>query len=223
MRKAFNFYASYDSTLQELTDKQFLEFMRALLDVQFFRKHIDKITFKDKMADLLWKANIHSIKKQLEGYCSIKKISYNSLFTEVSNAPSVGTKVGTKVQDKGKVQVQEKDKGQEKSNAPLCSTTLSLTSTNDNNIHKPREVYKLLQQDKRFTDQTALDLAIKFIKYRDEMYSATKDKKYGLRTTKAIVGFMNEISQTNDYEKAFGLMEDSEWATFKKEWVKGAV
>ena len=223
MRKAFNFYASYDDTLQELSTIQYVQFMKALLDVQFLRKHIDKITFKDKMVGLLWKANKHSIKKQLEGYCVAKKIAYNSLFIDVLSTPPKGTKGGTKVQEQGQVKGQEKEEGEGGLNASLRFATLSLISTKDNNTHKPREVYQLLQQDKRFSDKEVLELATKFVKYRDEMYSATKDKKYAIRTTRAIIGFMNELSETNDYDKAFGLMEDNEWATFKREWVKGEV
>jgi len=110
MRKAFNFYASFDDTLSELNDKQFNEFIRTLLDVQFFRKHIEKVEFKDKMVELLWKANKHSIKSQLEGFCSKKKIAYNSLFVEVLNAPKQGGSQGGSVQEKG----QEKGQGQGK-------------------------------------------------------------------------------------------------------------
>ena len=115
-RKAFNFYASFDDTLSELNDEQFVSFTRTLLDVQFLRRHIEEVYFKDKIVGLLWNANKHSMKKQLEGYCSAQKIAYNSLFMGSSTLPtegaSKGTTEGTKVQVKGQEQEQEQEQGE---------------------------------------------------------------------------------------------------------------
>jgi hypothetical protein len=85
-RKAFNFYSSYDDVIQDLDDKQLVLFMRALLDVQFLREHIDNISFKDKILSICWKAIKHSVNKQIEGYCNANKINYNSLFSDTSCA-----------------------------------------------------------------------------------------------------------------------------------------
>ena len=94
MRQAFNFYSSYDEVILDLDDVQLPLFVRALLDIQFFRKHIDNISFIDKVLSMAWKASKHSIKKQLEGYCNANKIDYNSLFDETKpayEAPYEGT------------------------------------------------------------------------------------------------------------------------------------
>ena len=223
-RKAFNFYASFDETARDLNDKQFSEFMRVLLDVQFMRVHIDKVIFTDKIVELLWKANKHSIKKQLEGYCSVQKISYNSLFVELVSAPKGGTKVGTKVQEEGQVKGQDKDKGDLLT--PLRFINISLLSTKDNNIHSPRRALNQLEnkyKDDFEEDEVLTEIVQKFVEYRDEMYSSSKDKKYGIKTMRSIVGFINEITEVNDPYKAFEIMEANEWATFKREWVKGSI
>jgi len=85
-RKAFNLYSSYDDVMQELDDKQFIAFVRALHDVQFLRKHIEVISFEDKLLSICWKAIKHSVNKQIEGYCNANKIAYDSLFDDVSCA-----------------------------------------------------------------------------------------------------------------------------------------
>jgi len=219
-RLAFNFYGSYREILDQLDDKQKVLFMTALLDVQFLEIHIDKIVFKDKMLSLAWKSIRHSVIKQLDGYCNSKSTVYNSLFDEVSDA-SGGAYEGTSVQEEVKVQgkVKEKDKC---FNAPLRFATISLTAKADNKTHLPRQVITDLdaKYQEELDNQATIDVVIKFIEYRDDMYASTKDKKYALRTIRPIVGFLNEISEVSDYERAFYLMESNEWATFKREWTK---
>jgi len=77
MKKAFNFYASYDEVFQELDLNQKGIMINAILDVQFLRKHIDDISFKDKILSIVWKGMKHSILKQIDGYCRANKTPYN--------------------------------------------------------------------------------------------------------------------------------------------------
>ena len=109
MRKAFNFYSSFDEVAQELNDKQFALFMRAVLDVQFLRKHIDEISFDDKILSITWKAVKHSVGKQLQGHCNKTKIDYNSLFHEVY-PPSLARLRPANVQEEEEEKVQEVNK-----------------------------------------------------------------------------------------------------------------
>ena len=110
-------------------------------------------------------------------------------------------------------------------NAPLRFATLSLKSSQDNQAHKPRSV--LLDVESKYGDEldneVLLEVIQRFIEYRDEMYVSTKDKKYSLKTSRAVAGFINEISEVENIDKAFELMEGNEWATFKREWTKEKV
>lgn len=223
MRKAFNFYNSYYQVYKSLNDKQKVEFMDSMLKVQFLEEKMENISFADKMVGLLWNTQNHSVKKQIEGYCNSIKIDYNSLFMVDSNAYE-GAYEGASVQEEGKVKEEEKEKEKEYvTNASLRFATLSLNSTKDNSTHKPRQAFKELEvkyKEEFSTNDELVSLAKRFVEYRDEMYISTKDKKYAIYTSKSIVGFLNEMAEVNDYEKAFSMMESNEWATFKREWTK---
>ncbi|BCD61730.1 hypothetical protein NrS5_26 [Nitratiruptor phage NrS-5] len=91
MRQAFNFYAHYDEILQGLTDIELAKIIRAILDVQFFRKHIDSITFEDRLLNIAWIGIKHSIKSQLEGYCAKHNIDYDALFNKDSEKTGIST------------------------------------------------------------------------------------------------------------------------------------
>jgi len=93
MRQAFNFYVHYDEILQDLNDAEFAQLMRAILDVQFFRKHIDHIHFEDRILAIAWKGLKHSIKSQIEGYCNKHNIDYDAMFQE--NAENTGASTPT--------------------------------------------------------------------------------------------------------------------------------
>jgi len=116
MRKAFNFYKSYDDVISELSDKQALGIYKAISDVQFFRKKIDEITFDDKILTLVWKSLHHSILKQIEGYCNSKSVTYDSLFIGVSDA-SVGAYEGASVQEQGQGEEQGQVQGEGQNNS----------------------------------------------------------------------------------------------------------
>lgn len=159
MRQAFNFYSSYDEVASELNDKQLSLFIRALLDVQFFRKHIDSISFEDKMVSISWKASKHSVKKQLEGYCNANKIVYESLFNDVSDAYEAGYKgayeAGLKGasaqgegqgegegQVQGQVQEAKKSKGEVQVSSPTLLSAIKIADFLFKNIRKINPSFK---------------------------------------------------------------------------------
>lgn len=225
-KKGFSFYRSYYDVYKELTQTQKVLFIDAITSVEFLEVHVDKVEFKDKMLTLLWKSLTFSIKKQVEGYCNANKVSYNSLFIEDEDtieAPSGGGIEAPLGEEEGEVQEQEKEEGL--INAALRSANLSQKLSKDNKTHRPNGVLKELESKhgEDLDDSALLDLVLKFVIYRDEMYSATKDKKYALKTIRSIIGFINEIVEVKNPALAFSKMEDNEWATFKREWIKGEI
>jgi len=79
-RKAFSFYSSYDDAFEQLDELQQVKLFKAIRDVEFFRKHIDKIVFKDKILMFAWSIIKHSVDSQILGYCRANKVNYNSMF-----------------------------------------------------------------------------------------------------------------------------------------------
>ena len=75
MRTQFAFYKSFDDVYQDLNDKQRLEFISTLLDVQFLRIKVDDVFFKDNILKHIWNAQKHSIKKSINGYIESQKNS----------------------------------------------------------------------------------------------------------------------------------------------------
>ena len=100
-RKAFNFYRSYFDVLSELNDKDKLDFLMALLEMQFTGKSREL----SGMAKFAFMSQKHSINAQIEGYLS-----------KVGGVipPSVGGSVGGSVQEKEKVQEKVEVKEQAK-------------------------------------------------------------------------------------------------------------
>jgi len=105
MRKAFNFYKSYFDVYNELSDKDKILFMDALLNKQF--KGID--TELKGMAKFAYLSQKHSIDAQVKGWEDKMKIKLNN---DPSQGGSVGGIVGGSVG--GSVQEKEKEKVQEK-------------------------------------------------------------------------------------------------------------
>lgn len=73
MRKQFTFYKSFDDVYQGLNDKQRLEFMSKMLDVQFLRVHVDDISFDDVILKHIWNAQKHTVGKSIYGYLDSQK------------------------------------------------------------------------------------------------------------------------------------------------------
>jgi len=79
MRKAFNHYENLWEIKKQLTDEQYVAFDRAICQVQFLEKHIDDITFEDKVLNLLWTSIKHMLRTSIEGYCNKSGIDYEPL------------------------------------------------------------------------------------------------------------------------------------------------
>lgn len=75
MRSQFAFYKSFDDVYQDLSDKQKLEFMQVILDVQFLRLKVEDVLFKDVILKHIWNAQKHSIDKSIKGYLESQKNS----------------------------------------------------------------------------------------------------------------------------------------------------
>lgn len=132
MRQQFSFYKSFDDVYQDLNDKQRLEFMSILLDVQFLRIKIDDVTFKDNILKHIWNAQKHSIEKSIKGYLESQKNSkikepFFGIYEEIAplHIPSEGVHKEEQVKEEDK----EKDKEEDKFSFSLNkNTSLSNTS-----------------------------------------------------------------------------------------------
>ncbi|RLE41462.1 hypothetical protein DRJ16_06255 [Candidatus Woesearchaeota archaeon] len=87
-RQSFLFYESYVDAIDMLSDEDAIAFVRALIDVEMFRKHVDSISFESQVCQMAWTMAKHSIKKQLEGYCGKHDIDYDALFDTGDEAGS---------------------------------------------------------------------------------------------------------------------------------------
>ncbi|MCW8932197.1 MAG: hypothetical protein OQL19_18430 [Gammaproteobacteria bacterium] len=116
MRQQFAFYKSFDDVYQDLSDKQKIEFMDTLLDVQFLRIKIEDVMFKDTILKHIWNAQKHSLDKSVKGYLESQKNTkikepfmgcYGDNFLPLQT-PSEG--IYREEQEKEEVKEQEKDK-----------------------------------------------------------------------------------------------------------------
>lgn len=73
MRNQFTFYKSFDDVYQDLDDKQRIEFMTTMLDVQFLRIKVEDVSFEDKILKYIWIAQKHTIYKSIKGYLESQK------------------------------------------------------------------------------------------------------------------------------------------------------
>jgi hypothetical protein len=115
MRSQFTFYKSFDDVIEDMNDKQIVEYVKALLDVQFLRQKLEDISFDDKVLSMVWKSQKHSIQSSIDGYLnSQKKDGVKSPYYGVYSTPSEGgifdPYEGGRQQDKEK----EKEEGKEK-------------------------------------------------------------------------------------------------------------
>lgn len=68
-RDRFVFFKSYWQQFQELeTDKQKVELINAICEVQFLEKKIEKISFKDKLLKIIWLGIVPIVKQSINGY-----------------------------------------------------------------------------------------------------------------------------------------------------------
>ena len=102
-RKAFNFYRSYYATALKLPEKDRLQYLMAIMELQFTGECSIKL---DVMADLALESNLHNINKQIEGY------KHGAKSTKQSDPPRVGAPIppkGTSPQVQVQGEVQEKE------------------------------------------------------------------------------------------------------------------
>ena len=102
-RKAFNFYRSYYATALKLPEKDRLQYLMAIMELQFTGECSIKL---DVMADLALESNLHNINKQIEGY------KHGAKSTKQSDPPRVGVPIppkGTSPQVQVQGEVQEKE------------------------------------------------------------------------------------------------------------------
>jgi len=120
-RQQFPFYKSFDDIVEDLTDAQLAKYIRTLLDVQFLRVKIDEVMFKDKMLNLVWKSQKHSINKSINGFLdgqrrdTIKHPFFgvydttcipNEGVRDIEETPKAEFKGEVQGKEKGKVEVQ---------------------------------------------------------------------------------------------------------------------
>lgn len=126
MRSQFTFYKSFDDVYQDLTKEQKIEFIDIILDVQFLRKKIDDVKFKDPILKHIWNAQKYQLEKSIKGYLDSQK-------SEKVLEPFLGCYDDNEIKllpyegghQQGQVQGQVQGQEEEGSNAPLRSATLS--------------------------------------------------------------------------------------------------
>ena len=115
MRTQFTFYKSFDDAIEDMTDKQIADYIKAILDVQFLRVRIEDVSFTDKILKMAWKSQKHSISTSIKGYLdSQKRENIKSPYMGVyddSCTPYEGGNDGA--YEGGSQQVKEKEQVQE--------------------------------------------------------------------------------------------------------------
>lgn len=125
-RKAFNFYKSYDDAFEALSSTKQVMLFKAIRDVQFFRIHVNKISFNDNELKFAWLIIKHSIESQVLGFCRADKVNYDDLFVLDSATETVTIEDTPK--DTPKVtqqQEQEKEEEQEEVQQVVVETEAS--------------------------------------------------------------------------------------------------
>jgi len=107
-RKAFNFFRSYYDVYNELSDKDKLAFMDALLDRQFLGIKPDNLKGIAKFAYI---SQTNSIDSQVKGYetKTKSKLGDSTEIEGVTDTPTVGGAIGGAAQEKGEVEEEEKE------------------------------------------------------------------------------------------------------------------
>ena len=112
-KKAIKYYASFFEVSKELNQKQFYEFNNAIFSVMFYERHINQITFDDKLLSIAWTSVKHSLQASIDGFCSKNNIDYNDT---LSKGVSKGLSKGLGNNEKEKEKEKEKDKDKDKDN-----------------------------------------------------------------------------------------------------------
>lgn len=152
-RRAFNFYSSYYEVAKELPEQDRAEFVWSIIHAQFTGELIEP---KSTLARLMWKGQLHSIKKQLTGF------QYGKA------TPPKGALEGPHKGPLPQEQVQEKEQVQEESKVDVSKFLnwfnnskerhtgkkgkfKTLTKTDKNNLKQLRKNHEIDDFSKAFT------------------------------------------------------------------------
>ena len=137
-RDGFTFFKSYDDVVQNLNDKQFLQLMKTILDVQFLRVKYENVNFNDNILDLLWSSMKYNIGSQVDGYLanfSKNNNQFMGVYSETNGGlDGVHNDPLQEEQEQEQEQEQEKVKEKEQSKEYLSEKdfTLSKLTSYDN-------------------------------------------------------------------------------------------
>ena len=118
----FKLYKTIHETTKMLDNEQHGILMKAVQGVQFYEIHIDSVSFVDNMIQMAWASAKVQIKKQLDGYCSKKKIRYDGIFEGAYVAPYQAPYQQS--QSQPKTESKPKPQSQPKTEVMDLSTTL---------------------------------------------------------------------------------------------------
>jgi uncharacterized phage protein (TIGR02220 family) len=174
MRTQFSFYKSFDDVYQDLSDKQKIEFINTLLDVQFLRVKIEDVAFKDVILKHIWNAQKHSLEKSISGYIESQKNPkikipflgcYDSSFLPLQ-IPSEGD------------HKEDKEKEEDKEKYTIYSDVISYLNnkTNKSYMHSSNKTKELINA--RFNDGFLLDDFKKVIDIKSSEWLGTDFEKF---------------------------------------------
>jgi uncharacterized phage protein (TIGR02220 family) len=130
MRNQFTFYKSFDDVIEDMNDKQIAEYVKTMLDVQFLRIKIDDVKFEDKVLNMVWKSQRHSIQTSIKGYLdSQKRESVKNPYLGIYDN-SCNPSEGVAQQEKDKEEVQEKGKEQDKEEEQIKNIQIVIEDEN---------------------------------------------------------------------------------------------
>ena len=172
-RKGFNFFKSYFDVYRELSEKEKVKFMDALLERQFWGIEPTKLK---GMSNFAYISQKHSIDAQVKGY------------EDKTNTPLLPPSVGVdsppteQVEEKEEVEVQEEEKGKEESPPYRSFKHLSISKEESDKVIELYSKEKLdsilndIENHKKNTNYTSLYLtALKWLK-NDSGFKKNEDK-----------------------------------------------
>jgi len=124
----FKLYKTIHETTKMLDNTQHGILMKAVQGVQFYELHIDSIFFEDNMIQMAWASAKVQIKKQIDGYCSKKKICYDGIFEGATKDPYQGATKDPYQQSKPQPKTESKPKPKPKPKTEVMELSTTLLS-----------------------------------------------------------------------------------------------
>jgi len=207
-KKVINYYASFYDVSKELNPKQFYEFNHAIFSVMFYERHIDDISFDDKLLSIAWMSIKHSLKASIDGFCSKQNIDYDTTLTKgVSKGVSKTLTNNVKEKDKGKDKEKENKNGNGNIEAFMPNAT-SMTVVNS--VHPNCDVSSLVDNFKdqaRNREKPFKDLQSGFRNYVNKGWVKPIAKQ-----EKSFAQMANETeSPWDENGRLIGLKDDGTW------------